>query len=256
MSLNKVDINAINYIEIENSESMDVTSTDMTYEFWLYVDENENILDVYKSFTIQKVDIEKGIIFGLFPYSINGVDNFSFLGMTTYIGGGKSVTVGLNVSSTLFTLGSWNHVVFIKKRQSENVNIIVNNVLQNTTTRRVNGGIALNDYNTLSRIEIGKQRDFDKFNCSIADFRIYTREISLTEVNFSYNLGNGNNAQNTNSLILDIKFNQTSGDFDRGRVGSYDARLIGYNVRYFDSSNNSFLEYDHTQLNGGSWVRK
>ena len=255
MSLNKVDINAINYIEIENSESMDVTSTDMTYEFWLYVDENENILDVYKSFTIQKIDIEKGFILGLFPYSINGTTNFSFLGMTIFINNGRSVTVGLNVFNNLFRLGAWNHVVFIKKRQSETVNIIVNNVLQNTTTRRINGGIGLNDYNTTSKIEIAKHRDFNKFNCGIADFRIYTREISLTEINYSYNLGNGNNAQNTNSLILDIKFNETSGDFDRGRVGSYDARLIGNNIRYFNSSNNSFIDYDHTQLNGGSWFR-
>lgn len=256
MNLSKVDINQINYIEIENSSGMDITSTDMTYEFWLYIDANENILDVYKSFTFGKVDVEKGIRFGLFPYAINGVDNFSFLGLTTFIGGGKSVTVGLNVTNTLFNLGAWNHIVFIKKRQSETVNIVINNVLRNTTTRRVNGGIGVNDYNTLSPFEIGNHRDFDKFDCSVADFRIYTREISLTEVNFSYNLGNGNNAQNTNSLILDIKFDSTSGDFNRGRVGTYDARLKGYTVRYFNSVTNSFIDYDHTQLNGGSWLKE
>jgi hypothetical protein len=256
MSLSKVDINQINYIEIENSSGMDITSTDMSYEFWLYIDENENILDVYKSFTFEKVDIEKGIIFGLFPYAINGVNNFSFLGLTTFINGGKSVTVGLNVSNNLFNLGKWNHIVFIKKRQSEIVNIVVNNVLRNTITRRVNSGIGLNNYNTLTPFEIGKHKDLDKFNCAIADFRVYTREISLTEINHSYNFGNGNNAQNINSLVLDIKFDSKSGDFNRGIVGAYDARLKGYNVRYFDSITNSFINYDHTQLNGGSWLKQ
>lgn len=187
-----LDFDASDYVQVPHDDTITFTTEEFTVEYWLKLSSHTN-----------KHHVSKGA-YNNDGWYIQEDSNGRLVLKSLQVGAWQGVWT---VNDAL-PLDQWHHVVFIRKDYSVSSKVYIN------ATDRTDTGRKLKDPPINTRnLELGRSCTGSYYlDGCIDEVRIYNRAINLTEIEYSYNSGDGRHTSlNETGLVAWYHINEGTG---------------------------------------------